>query len=170
MNYKITYVIYFQCMNKIFKLCKSLIETNASPSSIALGFATGTLIAILPTPGFGIFIALFLAIIFKKINKIGIIAAFSVWNPLILVPTYWLCYLLGDSVFTPDPGLHFHYELANQIYHHSGKFLVGNFFIATFTAFISYYIVFHLISLRKEKVTFKNVSKFYSFSQIYKIK
>lgn len=157
-------------MKKIIIICKNLAESNATPSSIALGFATGTLIAILPTPGFGIFIALLLALIFKNINKIGIIAAFSVWNPLILVPTYWLCYLLGDSVFTPDPSLHFDYELINQIYHHSGKFLIGNFFIAFSGALISYYGVFYFISLRKDKSISKKTFKLYWANQIYKLK
>lgn len=157
-------------MNKIIRIYKSLAESNAAPNSIALGFATGTLIAILPTPGFGIFIALLLALIFKNINKIGIIAAFSVWNPFILVPTYWLCYVLGDSVFTPDPSLHFDYELINQIYHHSGKFLIGNFFIAFLGAFISYYSVLYFISLRKGKNISIKTFKLYWISQMYKLK
>lgn len=157
-------------MKKIVRLCKGLAESNAAPSSIALGFATGTLIAILPTPGFGIFIALLLAFIFKNINKIGVIAAFSVWNPLILVPTYWLCYVLGDSVFTPDPSIHFNYALINQIYHHSGKFLIGNLFIALLGAFVSYYCVLYFISLRKSKSTFIKTFKLYWNNQIYKLK
>lgn len=148
-------------MEKIIRTWKNLANTNASPSSIALGFAIGTLIAILPTPGFGIFIGFFLAILFKNINKLGVIVAFSIWNPLILIPTYWICYLLGDIVFTPDPRLHFNYELANQIYHHSGKFLIGNFFIAISTSLISYYTIFYLISLRKERKSLKKSFKLF---------
>lgn len=138
-------------MNKIKKIYSDLITTRASPESLALGFATGTFIAILPTPGFGIFIGLFLALLFKKINKLGIIVAFSVWNPFLLIPVYWLSYMLGDLLFIPDPNIHFTYEMANEIYHYSGKFIIGNLFIATSVALISYYTVYQLLCLRQTR-------------------
>ncbi len=157
-------------MNKIIKYCKELVQTNASPASIALGFAMGTFIAILPTPGFGIFIGLFLAIIFKRINKIGLIAAFSIWNPLLLLPTYWVCYLLGDLIFQPDPMLKFDIEIVNQIYHYSGKFLIGNFFIALTVAALSYYLVFYIVSLHRERKSWKGIFNFFWINQFNKAK
>lgn len=157
-------------MNKIIRYCRKLLQTNASPESISLGFAVGTLIAILPTPGFGIFIGLFLAILFKKINKIGLVAAFSVWNPLLLLPAYWFSYLIGDLVFQPDPAIKFASEYINQVYHNSGKFLVGNCFLAIITASMSYYAIFYLIISYKEKKSLKKIFNFYWFNQFSKVK
>lgn len=159
-------------MNKIKKLYKDLINTQASPESLALGFATGTLIAILPTPGFGIFIGLFLALLFKKINKLSLIIAFSVWNPFLLIPVYGLCYLLGDLLFTPDPNIRFTYQLFNEIYHYSGKFIVGNLLIATSGALISYYLVYQLICLRQDRKGTETgkVFKMIWFTRFYKVK
>ncbi len=157
-------------MKNILNYLKKLIKTEASPASVALGFATGTFVAILPTPGFGIFVALFLAFLFKKINKAGILVAFSIWNPLVLVPTYWFCYYLGDLVFEPNPSIHFSYEILNQVYHYSGKFLIGNGFVAVVASSLCYYVVFTLLSLHKEKKDFKKMFRLYRLDQFYKVK
>lgn len=157
-------------MNKLIEYLQNLLKAQASTQSVALGFAVGTLIALLPTPGFGIFIGLFLAILFKKINKIGIVAAFSVWNPLMVIPAYWVSYLLGDLVFQPDPNMKFDLEIATQVYHTSGKFLVGNFFIAVLTAILSYYAIFRLITLYKKKKSIKKTFNLFWLNQFYRVK
>ncbi len=157
-------------MNKIKKLYADLINTQASPESLALGFAIGTLIAILPTPGFGIFVALFVSFLYKKINRLGIIVAFSIWNPVVLIPVYWLCYILGDMMFTPNPDIRFAYELLNEVYHYSGKFMIGNLLIAVSVSLTSYYLVYQLLYLRNHRKEANKAFKMVWFTQFYKVK
>jgi len=140
--------------SKLKEYLEDILKTNSSPESIAMGFSLATLIAILPTPGFGIFIALFIALIFKKINKVAIMAAFVVWNPLVLAPLYWLSYMLGDLFYKPDPSMQFDIAIFNQLYHYSGKFILGNATLASIFAFASYFITYALAQqyLRKKRL------------------
>ncbi len=133
---------------------KAIMKSNSSPESMAMGFSLGTLIVILPTPGFGIFIALFIALLFKKINKVAILASFTLWNPIIIAPIYWLSFELGNLIFRPDPSIKFDLAILDQLYHYSGKFMLGNVMIAIFMSIISYMAVYLLAVkyLRKEKV------------------
>ena len=130
---------------EIIKRFKEVLKSNSSPESVSMGFSLGTLIAILPTPGFGIFIALFIAIFLKKLNKVAIVASFTFWNPIIVAPLYWLSYELGSMFFKPNPSTHFDLAIFDQLYHYSGKFILGNAMIAILMSFISYLIVYYLV-------------------------
>lgn len=131
-----------------------ILKSDSGAESIAMGFSLATLIAILPTPGFGIFLSLFIALFFKKINKVAILASFVVWNPLVLAPVYWLSYILGDALYQPDPSIHFDLAIFNQLYHYSGKFILGNATIAITCAILGYLLVFSLGQryLRKKRI------------------
>ncbi|MDF9797662.1 uncharacterized protein (DUF2062 family) [Catalinimonas alkaloidigena] len=131
--------------SKLIEYREGVLKTNSSPESIAMGFSLATLIAILPTPGFGIFLALFIALFFKKINKIAIVASFAIWNPLVLAPIYWLSYLLGDALFRPDPSMHFDLAIFNHLYHYSGRFILGNATLAICFAITGYLLIYYLI-------------------------
>jgi uncharacterized protein len=139
---------------KIIKQIKEILKSKSSPEYIAMGFSLGTLIAILPTPGFGIFIALFISLLFKRINKLGILVSFTVWNPVLVAPLYWLSYELGDSFFTPNPSIHFDLALFDQLYHYSGKFIFGNALIAMLLSCLSYFAVYLITQrhLRKKGI------------------
>ena len=54
---------------------QEVLKTKTSPHSIALGFAIGTLIDILPTLGFGFFLGLLVGLIFEKVNKYSLFGA-----------------------------------------------------------------------------------------------
>lgn len=140
--------------SKIIGYHDDMLKSNSSAESIAMGFSLATLIAILPTPGFGIFLSLFIALFFKKINKVAIVASFAIWNPLVLAPVYWLSYILGDVLYQPDPSMHFDLAIFNQLYHYSGKFILGNATIAITFAILGYLFVFTLAQnyLRKKKI------------------
>ena len=77
---------------------KRVIRIEESAHSIATGFAVGTMLALLPTFGLGIFIGLAVIIIFKKISKISMIASFAFWNPILLIPMYTLSYKIGEKI------------------------------------------------------------------------
>lgn len=140
--------------SKLIGYHNEILKSNSSAESIAMGFSLATLIAILPTPGFGIFLALFIALFFKKINKIAIVASFAIWNPLALAPVYWFSYALGDALYQPDPSMHFDLAIFNELYHYSGKFILGNATIAITFAILGYLLVFSLAQnyLRKKKI------------------
>lgn len=143
--------------SKLNKYREDILKSNGSPESIAMGFSLATLIAILPTPGFGVFLALFIALFFKKINKIAIVASFAIWNPLVLAPIYWLSYLLGNTIFHPDPSMHFDLAIFNQLYHYSGRFILGNATIAISFAIIGYLVVLALVQHYMKKKTVQSM-------------
>lgn len=130
--------------SKLVKYREDILKSNGSPESIAMGFSLATLIAILPTPGFGIFLALFIALFFKKINKIAIVASFAIWNPLVLAPIYWLSYVVGGTFYQPDPSMHFDLAIFDQLYHYSGKFILGNATLAISFAILGYLFAYML--------------------------
>ena len=80
-----------------------IVKIKKSPQEIALGFAIGSFIVLLPTPGFSILIGLLIMLLFTRINKFSLFAAMAVWNPLTLVPIYWLSYRIGDILFGALP-------------------------------------------------------------------
>ncbi len=140
--------------SKIVAYHDDILKSNGSAESVAMGFSLATLIAILPTPGFGVFLALFIALFFKKINKVAIVASFAFWNPLVLAPIYWLSYVLGDSLYQPNPSTHFDLAIFNELYHYSGKFILGNATIAISFSILGYLFMYTLAQnyLRKKQI------------------
>ena len=116
----------YRYKNKIKKHLQDIIALKASSESIAAGFALGTFIAIIPTLGFGIIVGILLLLLFKKISKISMLAAFAVWNPLLLIPLAGLSYKIGNFLLPGVPTTTYEIELLNQIFIYSRRFLLGN--------------------------------------------
>ena len=125
---------------------QKLANENSTPTSIALGFTLGTFIAILPTPGFGAFLAISFTLIFKNINRLAVIVSVTIWNPLLLVPLYYLCYLLGSLLLAKPIDLHEELSLYELLSQYTTAFLVGNIILASIIALISYVGVYHLMT------------------------
>ena len=86
------------------RFVKKILETNDHPKRIARGVAVGTFIAVSPTIGFQISLALLFAIIIRA-NRLAAIAMTFVLNPLIFVPpSYWYfpAYYLGTFLLGMD--------------------------------------------------------------------
>ena len=130
--------------NKIKKHFEEVIRIKTSPYSIALGFAVGTAIAVLPTFGLGVFIGLLVVLIFKKISKISMFAAFAVWNPLVLFSLYGLAYKMGDFLLTGIQSKTYSFWLWNQLFNYSRRFLIGNLILTILLTEASYVIVYYL--------------------------
>jgi len=128
-------------IKKIKKRLKEIAKIKTSPHSIAAGFAIGTLIAVLPTFGFGIFIGLLVLFIFKKISKLSLFASFAFWNPFVLLSIYPLSYSIGNFILGDSPVKVYKIQLLNQIFVHSKRFLLGSFILALICSIISYIIV-----------------------------
>jgi hypothetical protein len=108
---------------------QELVQTNASPQRIALAFAVGTFISVLPTPGLNLVLVTLLTSLFKQLNRAGLLAAIAVWNAVVVAPIYALSHKVGASlpVFSEQ-------NLAVG-------FLVGNLLLAVVITAVSYLIV-----------------------------
>lgn len=141
-----------------FKIKRFLVEITTSKVSthnLAFGFALGTFIAILPTPGFGILISIFLIYSFKKINATSILFPFAVWNPLVLAPLYILSYKIGDLIFAAKVTIENDYSYFYKVIHFCQTYLVGNVIIAILFSIISYFVIFKVAEIFKLKKNFK---------------
>ena len=78
-------------------------RSRKSSHSIALGFAVGTFISILPTPGLNLILGLLVALIYEKINKYSLVISIFFWNTLTLSPIYILSFKIGDLLFGDLP-------------------------------------------------------------------
>jgi len=138
----------------INKYLKELIEIKTSPNSIALGFAIGTFIAILPTFGLGLFLGFLVILIFPKVSKLALIAALLFWNVFILIPLYSFCYKIGNLLFHNQPYIEYNYHFLTTIINFTRRFLVANLILALFLSILCYLIVY-FISKKIIKAKFK---------------
>ena len=151
---------YFKDITKkIKKHLNEVIKIKKEPHSIASGFAIGTFIAILPTFGFGILIGLFVILIFKKISKLSMLAAFAIWNPLILAMMYPLNYATGNFILLNEPTYKYKFEILNQIFLYSRRFMVGSIIIGITLALTSYLLILILLLRFYKKENLKKILK-----------
>ncbi|WMJ71595.1 DUF2062 domain-containing protein [Cytophagaceae bacterium ABcell3] len=125
-------------------------NSEVSNHDLAFGFGLGSFIAILPTPGFGIFIAISLAYIFRRINKPSILFSFAVWNPLLLSPIHFFSYKLGTLIH-PDLAHHEGASLLQKVSVFAQEYLFGNFILAITLAVISYFVIYKVVDVLKKK-------------------
>lgn len=137
---------------KLKKHFQDVLEIKTSPDSVASGFALGSLIAILPTFGLGVFIGVVIILIFKKISKVSMFIAFAVWNPIVLALLYPLEYKIGYTILRSFPVQRFRIEAYNQIFTYTSRFLLGNLILAIVVAFAGYCIIYYCLKhYRKHK-------------------
>lgn len=108
---------------------RRLIQLDASSQNIALAFAVGTFISVLPIPGIDLALVTLLASVFKQLNRAGMLAALAVWNTFVVAPIYVLSHKVGSSLPL----------LSEQ--HLAVGFLVGNLLLAVVITAVSYFIV-----------------------------
>lgn len=129
----------------------AVLTSKTSDSAIAFGFAIGTFIAILPTPGLNWVLAFLVALVYKKINKLSLFFAIVFWNPLFLAPVYALCYVTGDLVLETLHISQWETVIQNSYMSSSGKFLVGSLVLSLILSLSSYHLALKAISLYKNK-------------------
>jgi len=130
---------------------KEIIKIRDSPHAIASGFAIGTAIAVFPTFGLGALIGLGIALIFKKISKVSLFAAFLVWNPFILAPLTLLEYKIGDFLLRGSSTLTQNLQFLEILTSYSKKYLLGNIIITFAAAALSYAVIYVLADKHQEK-------------------
>ncbi len=120
---------------------REVIKIKKSPHSIALGFAVGTFISILPTPGFNIFIGILITLIFPQINKISLFGSMLLWNPATAAFIYPTSYKIGQFIFKDLPIIEYNITFFHKAFIFTRKFLVGNLILATTVSSLSYALV-----------------------------
>ncbi|SMD33925.1 hypothetical protein SAMN04488029_1742 [Reichenbachiella faecimaris] len=128
----------------VFKLKRHFLEvlrTKTSDHSVAMGFAVGSFVAILPTPGISFLIGIGIVAIFKTINKYALFLAMVVWNIWTLAPIYWASYEIGEAIFGDVEKVIFDIKEWDQVFDYSLRFLIGNLFLSTPIAVLSYFLV-----------------------------
>lgn len=116
---------------------QELTQLNASPHNIALAFAVGTFISVLPIPGIDLALITLLASLFKQLNRAGMLAAAAVWNTFVVAPIYVLSHKVGSVLTASLPIIPQQQENPNFFF----GFLVGNVLLATFITGLSFLIV-----------------------------
>ena len=142
---------------KIIEHLSEVIRIKTNPHSIALGFAIGTFIAILPTLGFGVFIALVVALLYSRVNKISMFGSFLVWNPLLLFPLYALSYKLGNIFYSGFPMAEAESAVITSVYNISREFFLGNFVLSSFIAILSYFIIKKAAKVYRERTELREL-------------
>lgn len=121
---------------------EEVVSVKNSPRSIALGFAVGTAIALLPTFGLGPLIGLGVILIFKKISKVSLFASFLVWNFIVLALLVPIEYKIGNFLFGNLPVPTYKIEILNQIFFYSRNLLFGNIILTIILTSFSYFLVY----------------------------
>jgi uncharacterized protein len=135
---------------KVRKHFDEVIRIKTNPKEIAQGFALGTLIAVLPTFGLGVFIGFGFLLIFKKLSKIGMLISFLIFNPIVLAGIYSLSFIIGDLIFKDIPIMIIDFTFFEKLFYYSRRFLVGNLILAVTISFLSYWIVYWIVKIYQE--------------------
>ncbi len=129
------------------------LKIKTTPHEIALGFAIGTFIAILPIFGLHIWLAILIIAVFKQLSKIALFAALFFWNPFFTIPVYTLSLKIGGAIFGSAPVVVFKVTFLNQAYDFSRRLLVGSGMTATILSIVTYVAVFFLVRYYQKKRT-----------------
>lgn len=141
---------------------QQLAQPQSSPQAVALTFGLGTLIAILPTPGFGIFVGMALVLVFKSLSKIAMAVSITLWNPILQVPVYYSSYVLGSWLLGQPAVLNYDESWISIMTHYTQAFLLGNSILASVISAASYGVLLQLMILHHRR---KAISELISFHQ-----
>lgn len=152
---------------KLFRNLIAVLTSKTSDSAIAVGFALGTFIALLPTPGLNWVLAFCAALIYKKLNRLSLFFAIVFWNPLFMAPVYALCYVVGDYIFHVLPLEQWESFIHHPYVSHSGKFLIGNIILTSIISILGYYLALKVVALYKNKRETKKLNRKKNLNQIF---
>ncbi|NQV90839.1 DUF2062 domain-containing protein [Candidatus Woesearchaeota archaeon] len=139
---------------KLENYFNEVLRTKPEPHAVGLGFAVGTGISILPTPGINILLGFLILLIFKKLNKYTLFGSILFWNILTLSPIYYLSYKIGDFIFGKTNIVTYDITLLDHIYSFTRRFLVGDLILAVVISCLSYFLVkyVYMIILKNKEI------------------
>ncbi|WP_420631773.1 DUF2062 domain-containing protein [Candidatus Leptofilum sp.] len=128
----------------------TLLKAEASAQNQAMGFAVGTFISLLPTPGFNFALALLLASWFR-LHRATVMLSLAIWNVFVTAPLFALSYRLGNWLFPAPATVSVAEQWQAQVISFVQGFLVGNLIVAAVVTAVSYTIVFLIAWVIREK-------------------
>lgn len=137
---------------RVSSLVQKLSKTNTTPEAIATGFAIGSFIAVLPLFGGGALLVLLIILLDRNLNKVALVGAIAVWNPITLIPVYSLSYAIGDAIFRDSLAAKISNLFLARLIQHSGKFVMGNLIVAVLVSFISYIAMRQLVVYYRTRI------------------
>ena len=119
---------------------------NSTPRQVALSFAVGTFITMLPTFGTGLIIFVVLIRLFGWLNKIALFASVLVFNPVVKWGVYAASFALGFVLLGPVEG----FAVGDTPSFGDGseiifRLLVGNTILAVVAAVLGYVVVYRIV-------------------------
>lgn len=138
-----------------------LSQPDSTCSEVALSFSLGTLIAILPTPGFGIFVGFSLLLFFKSLNKIAMVLAISVWNPFLQIPVYLASYRLGCILLGQTATFSTEQSWITLLTDYTQAFVLGNGILGVIISLASYILILKTTQLHRRKKAVRELLQAY---------
>ncbi len=122
-----------------------LVTAHTDEHDVALGFAIGTFIGIVPTPFISFPIGLLVVLLYPKVNKLALFGSLVLWNPFTMAPFYYLNYQVGALLFGGSSAeilallndFTFH-RLMSTSFTALRSYLVGSVIIASLVSLIGY--------------------------------
>ncbi|MFC1648344.1 DUF2062 domain-containing protein [Nanoarchaeota archaeon] len=119
---------------------------------IAIGFALGTFLAILPTFGLGLVVGVLVMLVYDKMSKAAMLVSFAVWNPLVLYPMFFLSFQLGNLIIGTGPMIEFNLSMMDHIYNYSLRFMIGNLIISSTVSIGSFFLIKNAVNKYRKKI------------------
>jgi len=131
---------------------RALTAVRTTDHQLALGFAIGAFISVLPTPGFNILLGFVVLAAYPRLNKLSLFGAMAILNPVVMVPFHWVSYKIGDALYGVAPAVEFDVVIVDQVYNFTRRYLVGNVVVALAVSMLSYPIVRGLAHYSRERL------------------
>lgn len=148
---------FSQLVQLVKEKAVELLKADASAHNQAMGFAVGTFISLLPTPGLNFALALLLASWFR-LHRATVLVSLAVWNVFVTAPLFALSYRLGNILFPAPATASVSAQWQAQVISFVQGFLVGNLIIAVGITAVSYTIVLFIVWLFRDKQQAKTIS------------
>ena len=132
------------------EIVHALMNAEASAQNQAMGFALGTFISLLPTPGVNMALALLLASWFR-LHKATVVLSLAIWNMFVTAPFFALSYRLGNFLFPAPASASVAEQWQAQVISFVQGVLVRNLIIAGLVTAVSYTMVLAIVWRLREK-------------------
>ena len=134
-------------IEKIKTWIRQILLSNATPTEVSEALALGVFIGFTPTVGFHTWMALGLAVLFKK-NKLVTIVGAYITNPITLIPIFYACFRLGEWIMGYDEPVGFSKTLFLHPFSLGAKILiplwVGSLIVGLVSSIATYYLTLFL--------------------------
>jgi hypothetical protein len=138
-----------------------LIQTNATPHQVAMGFSVGAFIGVFPTFGLGWIIAAGLSFLFKLNYTSTIIGSIVVMNPITWPFFYSLSAFTGAWIFNENPSTVLNIIQSKSLLGSIGRisfiYLIDNIIISLIVSVFCYFIIKKLITDYKKRKEIKSL-------------